>query len=219
MKIFNMTLLSLLLALTSINSYAGKIYRFLDRDGVSTMSKSLPPYAAQRGYDVLDDSSLRLIERVYTRTDLIKIQKEQKRVEDIKQKKRQKIEAVRIKKAEQRAKDRNLIARYPTEQVFLKSRNADLHYRQSEIEDIKIALAKHKQRLLELQTVAAESEINGEVLSESLKKHLENTQKAIQDSIQSIDKAIKAKAQIAAKHETDLTRLKELLSVKDKTLN
>jgi hypothetical protein len=63
------------------------------------MSTSLPPYAAQRGYDVLDDSSLRLIERVYTRTDLIKIQKQQKRLKDIKQTRRQKIKAVRVKKA------------------------------------------------------------------------------------------------------------------------
>jgi len=181
------------------------------------MSKSLPPYADQRGYDVLEDSSLRLMERVYTRTDLIKIQKQQKPLKDIKQKRRQKIEAVRVKKAGQRAKDRNVIARKSTEQVFLKSRNAEHQYRQSEIEDIRIALAKYKQRLLELQTVTAESEIDEVALSASLKNNLENTQKAIQDSLLSADKATKFKTQIAAEYATDLTRLRELLSVKDNT--
>lgn len=219
MKIFNVFLLSLVLALTSINAYAGKIYRFLNKDGVSTMSKSLPPYAAQKGYDILDDTSLRLIERVYTRSDLIKIKKEQKRIEDIKQKKRQKIEAARIKKAEQRARDRNLLARYPTEQVFLKSRDSDLQYRKNELEDLRVALAKHKQRRIELQTVAAEAEINGETLSPSLQKHLIDTQEAIQASERSIDKTITSNARYEKEHKANLIRLRELLSKKSKPSN
>lgn len=101
--------------------------------------------------------------------------------------------------------------------MVVKSRNAELQYRQSEIEDIRIALAKNKQRLLELKTVTAESETDGVALSASLKKHLENTQKAIQDSLLSVDKAIKFKTQIAAEYATDLTRLQELLRGKDNT--
>jgi hypothetical protein len=202
----------LLSMLFSLTCYAGKIYRFIDRDGVSTMSKSLPPYAAQRGYDILDDTSLRLIERVYTREDLIKIQEEKKRVEAIENKKREKIEQERIKRAEKRAQDRNLLSRFPTEQVFMKSRDADLQYRQGELDDLKALLAKYQQRLVELQTVAAETEINGEALSPSLKNKLAEVQSSIKDTKQSIEQTIESNQQAIKSHEADLKRLRELLN-------
>ena len=56
--------LGLFLTLTSLASQAGQVYRFKDDSGVKTMSKTLPPYAAQQGYEILDDTSLRVIEKV-----------------------------------------------------------------------------------------------------------------------------------------------------------
>ncbi len=211
MKLLNLTLV-IILSMTSISASAGRIYRFLDKEGISTMSKILPPYAAQQGYDILDDSSLRLIERVYTQADLIKIQEEKKRLEDAEEKKRSKIEAKRIKEAEQRARDRNLLARYPTDQVLIKSRDADLKYRQSEINDFEIVLSKNKQRLVELQTIAAEAEINGEALSPSLQRNLSDTENEIEKTKQAIEEAIANNAVAAKEYEADLIRLRELLS-------
>ena len=56
--------LSLFLTLTSLASHAGQVYRFKDDSGVKTMTKTLLPYAAQQGYEILDDTSLRVIEKV-----------------------------------------------------------------------------------------------------------------------------------------------------------
>ena len=214
MKLFNLSLV-IILSMASINANAGKIYRFIDKDGTSTMSKILPPYAAQQGYDILDDTSLRLIERVYTQKDLIKIQAEKKRVEQAEEKERSKIEANRIKKAEQRARDRNLLARYPTEQVFIKSRDADLNYQQSEIDDLKTALSKNKHRLVELQTIAAEAEINGETIRASIEKNLTLTENAITKIKQTITESIDDKAAATKSYEKDLTRLRQLLNRKN----
>ncbi len=86
------TLLSLLLII-SLPAEAGKIYRYTDNNGVSTLSKSLPPYAAQKGYDILDETSLRLIERVHTREELIQIQQKQDIKDQIKEQEQQRIEA------------------------------------------------------------------------------------------------------------------------------
>jgi len=51
-------LVTLLLLSLTMPAMAGKLYRFPDKNGISTISRSLPPSAAQGGYDILDDKSL-----------------------------------------------------------------------------------------------------------------------------------------------------------------
>jgi hypothetical protein len=214
MKVINLFVLLLLLVTTCINAYAGKIYRFVDKDGTSTMSKSLPPYAAQGGYDILDDTSLRLIERVYTQEELIKVQQQKKHIEAIKQKKQQKIDDERALRIAQRTKDRTLLARYPTEQVFIKSRDANLRYRQNQVDELNSALEEYQRRLVELQTVAAETEINGETLSPSLQKHLEENEAGIKESKRLIAETIGSNKLAEKQYKSDLTRLRQLLTPK-----
>ncbi|MCB2425794.1 DUF4124 domain-containing protein, partial [Methylophaga pinxianii] len=43
---------------------AAQLYRFTDENGIPTLSKTLPPEVAQQGYDILDEKSMRVIERV-----------------------------------------------------------------------------------------------------------------------------------------------------------
>lgn len=52
------------LCLVSGSIFAGQLFRFNDESGTPTLSKTLPPEAAQQGYDILDDKTMRLIERV-----------------------------------------------------------------------------------------------------------------------------------------------------------
>ena len=181
MKIITL-LLSLLLLSTSMSSYAGKIYRFTDTNGVSTLSKTLPTYAAQKGYDILDDKSLRLIERVYTREELIEVQKQQAIIDQANQEVQRRQNAEKQRHLEQRINDRNLLARYPSIAVFTKSRDADLAYRQGQMSDVSDQLKNNKQKLVSLQMQAAEQEISGEEVSANLNKRLTATQKEIENN-------------------------------------
>jgi len=209
------TLLSLLLLLTSIPSQAGRIYRFTDNNGVSTLSKILPPYAAQKGYDILDDKSLRLIERIYTREELIKIQEKQAII-DLKNdaiQQRKKEERQRL--LEQRINDRNLLARYPSVAVFIKSRDADLTYRQAQVDDVSEQLKSNKRKLTNLQMQAAEQEISGEEVSKNLNLRLIATQKEIDHNKFYINRSMKDNQQVTQQYIEDLDRLKLLLGVEE----
>jgi hypothetical protein len=64
LNFYPVSILAVALSLVSLASYAGNIYRFHDENRVSTLSKTLPPYAAQQGYEILDDKSFLVIKRV-----------------------------------------------------------------------------------------------------------------------------------------------------------
>jgi len=204
-----------------MSSYAGKIYRFTDTNGVSTLSKTLPTYAAQKGYDILDDKSLRLIERVYTREELIEVQKQQAIIDQANQEVQRRQNAEKQRHLEQRINDRNLLARYPSIAVFTKSRDADLAYRQGQMSDVSDQLKNNKQKLVSLQMQAAEQEISGEEVSANLNKRLTATQKEIENNKLSIKRASIENRALATQYESDLDRLKLLLDIQtvDKTEN
>jgi len=207
------TLLSLLLLLTSMSSHAGKIYRFTDKGGVSTLSKTLPTYAAQRGYDILDDKSLRLIEHVYTREELIEIQRKQALIDQADKDKQQRIKEVKQRHLEQRSIDRNLLARYPSIAVFTKSRDDDLVYQQSQIDDVRDQIKSNKQKLVGLQRQAAKQEISADEVSQNLRNRLTATQKEIKHKKRYLKRTTKDRNKISTQYELDLERLKLLLEV------
>lgn len=208
------TLLSLLLII-SLPAEAGRIYRFTDDNGVSTLSKSLPPYAAQKGYDILDETSLRLIERVHSREESIKIQQEQAIRDKINSKKQQHEEAERQHRIDQRIRDKNLVSRYPSLEVFTKSRDNDLNYRQAQITDVNELLKSNKQRLVELQTKAAELELSGGEISETLEKQLSETQKEIDQNKAFIARVYEEKRRLTQQYTADFERLKQLLETEE----
>lgn len=219
MKNFNLILFAFVISAISVTSYAGKIYRFTDNEGISTLSKSLPPYAAQQGYDILDEKSLRLIRRVYTRKELNRIQKEQRIVEQKENKIRQRQQEEKQRRLEQRVNDESLLARYPTKTVFIKSRDDDLQYHQRQIDELKTSLADNKARLNSLQQTAAEVEINGEMVSTDLHKQLLRTEQEIQHKEKLIDQAISEKIKLSKQYKADLIHLSKLLHIIKKPLN
>jgi len=196
-----------------MQSHAGRIYRFTDTNGVSTLSKTLPAYAAQKGYDILDDKSLRLIERIYTREEYSEIQKQQAIIEQENQEVQRRLDAEKQRLLEQRVNDRNLLARYPSIAVFTKSRDADITYRQGQIDDTDEQLQNNRKKLISLQMQAAEQEISGEKVSANLSKRLTATQKEIANNKQYIQRATEEQRQLATQYELDLERLKFLLDI------
>lgn len=203
--------LTFLLSVISLPSHAGNIYRFLDKNGVSTLSKVLPPYAAQQGYDILDDKSFRLIERVKKVEELIESQKEEARLA--------KIEASLAKIEEDKEKsrlerfihDRSLLDRYPDDRVMLRARDADLTFINKQIDDV----AQHKvlsiQKLHNLQQSAAEEELAGKTVSSEINKQLDNARKNIENDQLQIERLYSEYNKTVAQYDTDLARIRELL--------
>jgi len=216
MKIINLILFTFILSTISTVSSADRIYRFNDKDGISTLSKSLPPYAAQQGYDILDSKSLRLIKRVYTRKELNRIQKKQQFAQQKENAKRQQEEKEKQRLIEQGISDRNLLARYPTENVFIKSRDEDIQYHQRQIDSLKISLNDNRKRLISLQAKAAEAEINGDTVSDDLHTKLLSTEQQIQHNKQLLDQAISEKIKVTKQYEADYTHLQKLLHLPEK---
>jgi hypothetical protein len=190
----------------SFPSHAGKIYRFLDQNGVSTLSKVLPPYAAQQGYDILDDKSFRLIERVMTLEESSKINAEQARLAKIKEDNDQ-------RRLERLINDRSLLDRYPDDRVMIKARDTDLAFIQKQITDVKEHQEANRNKLHSLQQNAAEAELAGQTVSSGLEKNLAAARKDIDNDQLHFERLQAEHTLTAAQYDVDLTRLRELLNI------
>ncbi|RKZ97640.1 MAG: DUF4124 domain-containing protein [Gammaproteobacteria bacterium] len=214
--------IALLLSIISLPIYPGQLYRYLDSDGVLTISKRLPPYAAQKGYDILDEKSLHLIDRVAPALTAKQIstlehqlaeQKEANRLAEIAAKE----ELDRNKK--QYIYDQNLIARYQSEQDLIEARDVDLSYRKTQIEETTKKLSQNKKNLYQLQQQAAERELSGRALSANLNKRLTATQNSILNNETDLERLKMEVKQLTIQYEADLVRLKQLLSVNKNSID
>jgi chromosome segregation ATPase len=201
-------ILVLLLTISSLPAYAGKIYRFKDKNGVSTLSKVLPPYAAQQGYDILDDKSFRIIERVMTLEESSKINAEEARIAKIKEEEDQ-------LKLERLINDRSLLDRYPDDRVMIKARDADLAFIQKQITDVKDHQEANQNKLHNLQQNAAEAELAGQTVSAGLEKNLAAARNEIENDQLHIKRLQAEYTLTAAQYDIDLARLRELLNIPD----
>jgi vacuolar-type H+-ATPase subunit I/STV1 len=197
--------------------FAGTIYRFEDQNGVITMSKSLPPYAAQKGYDVLNDKSLRLIKRVdpaltpeqiAEKEKQLAIQQEQERLAA------QEVEQKREQRRQQQIADQTLLASYQSAQDLISARDTDLSYRQTQLEKAKQHLESSKVKLQQAQQDAAEQELSGKTISVNMNKRLTAAQQEIDNAQQNIARLEQEIEQLNKQYESDLERLKLLLSQK-----
>ena len=211
------TCLGLFFALTNLSSYAGQVYSFKDRNGVKTMSKTLPPYAAQRGYEILDDISLRVIEKVApapTKDEIaeydrqLAAEKEQKRLAEI--------EAKNEKERRRQAMlyDANLKASYRTEDELLKKRETELLYFQNQIEKTELNLKRNKDKLHQFQQQAANIELSGRVVTGNLKKRLVATEQEIKNNHTQLERLSTENKASIEQYDQDLVRLRELLTKK-----
>ena len=194
-------------------SYAGKIYRFLDENGVSTISKRLPPYAAQQGYDILDEKSLRLIEHVLTRSELVEQTKAEQLILQAKQQEQEQRALEKQRQKEQNIIDQNLLDRYPSDQDIIKARDADLAYIDKQIADTIVQKEYNQEKLHRLQQDAAKQELAGQTVSSNLTQRIQATQKEINNNQLHIDTLKNDKMINNKQFEHDLIRLRELQGV------
>ena len=208
------SLLALVLMLLSLPSYAGNIYRFTDENGVSTLSKTLPPYAAQQGYEILDDKTLRVIERVLTRTETIEQQRTEQVIAHSKQEQLEQQEQMKRLEIERRTVDQNLLEVYPSIQDLIKARDEQLADINKQIEAT-LAQQKHnQQKLHKLQQTAADQELSGQAISSNLNQLIEATQKSVADNQLHLERLHNDNITSSKQYEHDLVRLRELQSIR-----
>ena len=214
----NILLISLVLSTLSLSINAGQLYRFQNDDGVSTISHDMPASAAQKGYDILDDKSLRLIKRVPPALTPEQIAEEKRQISAEKEAQRLAIIAAKEEQKQQQQLaiyDQNLLANYLTEQDLIDRRDSDLTYHQTQIEKATQHLEKSKQNSISLQQQAAEQELAGQELGVKLNKRLQANAEEINNNQAEIERLNLEVLQLTKQYETDLDRLQQLLS-KDK---
>ncbi|HEC59809.1 hypothetical protein LCGC14_1651960 [marine sediment metagenome] len=208
------SLLALAFMLPSLSSYAGNIYHFIDQNGVSTLSKTLPPYAAQQGYEILDDKTLRVIERVLNRTETIEQLQAEQAIEQSNQLKQAQQEELKRIEIEQRKVDQNLLEVYPSVQDLIKARDEQLAAINKQVEDT-IAQQKYLKNILHKQQQrAADQELSGQTISDDLNQQIKSTQKDIAENKLRLESLQVDSTISSEQYEHDLIRLRELQRIR-----
>jgi hypothetical protein len=193
---------------------AGKLYRFPDENGIPTISRSLPPSAAQKGYDILDDQSLRLIERIapaLTNEQIAELEQQRQHEEEMQR------QAIIIQQQQEKEKkrqfinDQNLLASYRSEDALIKERDELLNHRQMKLTETSKKQVPLKQKLVNLQQLAAEQELSGRGITPNLTKQLNTSQQEIQNNITAISQLKEEIKKLTEQYAADQTRLRELL--------
>lgn len=198
---------------------ANQLYRFTDENGIPTLSKTLPPEVAQQGYDILDEKSMRVIERVPPAPTEAEIAEReiQKKLEFEQQKQAE--QAARIE-AEKRRKqaiyDHNLLSAYQSEEDLLNERNKDVQYREKRIDVLKKKRKVLQQRLQQVQQQAADHELSGIGLSANLQSRLQAAQQELDNNQSSIQQLQTEIDTFNMQYELDRQRLGELLGTTTK---
>jgi len=204
-----------LLISLSLSAYAGHVFRFQDSHGVITMSKTLPPYAAQKGYEILDDTSLRVIEKVapaLTKAEIDEYTRQQTALKE--QQRLAEIEAQNERERQRQAVlyDNNLRASYRSEADLLKKRETELLYFQNQIDKTQAYLNRNNDKLREFQQQAADIELSGHAVSGNLKKRLIATEQEINNNQIELKRLTDENEATHQRYDNALIRLKQLLN-------
>ncbi|MTI64142.1 DUF4124 domain-containing protein [Methylophaga sp.] len=195
---------------------AGQLYRYPDENGVLTLSRSLPPEAAQKGYDIIDDKTMRLIERVSpapTEDEIEALKAEQAR--EAERQRQQALEARQDEEARQKQYqyDRTLLLTYSTEADLIAARDRDIGYRQEQIDLLSAKLPKLQQRLETVQKEAAERELSGGKITTNMQKRLDAAQEEIRVRKQAMEKYQAEIEKLRVQYQQDLERFRRLRGI------
>lgn len=213
MRLYGTCLLSLLFSSTLL--HAGNLYRFTDENGTVTLSKTLPAEYAQKGYHILDDRTMRVIERVpRALTEEEIAEHEAKAAAEAEQARLAELEAEKAEKArqEQRVKDKRLLLTYPTEADLKAAHENEINFRQEQIDFYESKLPQLQEKLEAVQKEAAERELSGGKLTDNMKKRLTAANQEIDLRHAAIAKYKAEIESLNQQYESDLKRLQALLN-------
>lgn len=204
--------LVLLFAFTA-TSQAAQLYRFTNEEGVQTLSHSLPPDAAQNGYDILDDKTMRLIERVPPALSAEEIADlEAKEAEEAERQRQADLAAKEAEKQRQKQAldDQTLLISYSSEADIIAARDRDINYRKEQIALLSAKLPQLRESLKKVQKDAAERELSGGTVTTNMQKRLNAAQEEIAVREQAIEIYEAEIEELNAKYNADIERFRVL---------
>lgn len=151
----------------SLPAMAGQIYRYATPNGGTVVSRTLPPEISQKGYDILNDKTMRLIRRVkpaLTDEQLAALEEEKKQQAIIEEEKKRQVA--------QRIEDRRMMANYHSVENLERDRDDELSKRREELAASQEKQAEISDNLYRSQEMAANQELAGQPLSKSLTENL-----------------------------------------------
>lgn len=201
----------------SLSVSAGQLYRFPDENGVMTLSTSLPSSASQKGYDIIDSETMRLIERVpaaLTKQELLEQAAKQKVEEEARLQAEEQAKQAEEARQAQQTYDKTLLITYRSEADLIRARDSDIAYRQEQIKMHEQKLPDLKQYLYQLQNEAAQRELSGAKITANMQKRLDAAKEEIQVRKQAITELKAEITELETKYQHDLERLTYLLKRK-----
>jgi chromosome segregation ATPase len=192
---------AILFALLTQIAFAANLYRYINEQGVQSIGTSLPAAAAQRGYDVLDAQTMRLIERVAPALT-------EEQIEQLEQQEREQ-KLVEEKRKKQAIYDQRLLSLYQSVQDIENAKQRDVNAKQITLEQTQESLVELTAQKAKLERRAAEDELSGGITPKTQKAINKNTQ-LITDTKQIIASLQAQIAKLTADYEAAAVRLKEL---------
>lgn len=210
-------LASMLILLPVMNQplQAEQLYRFDNKDGIPTLSKTLPPWAVRQGYDILDENSMRLLESVPpepTAEMREKIRQQQASEAQAAREADKQAQQSERQRLQQQRRDQTLLLTYENEVALIAARDNDLAYRQQALADLQSNQDDLRKRLFSLQTEAADNELKGQPISEQLQNKLANARQQLMFNRNRVSTLRVQLEHLKSEYQADLERYREIQS-------
>lgn len=192
---------AILFALLTQAVAAANLYRYINEQGVQSIGTSLPASAAQRGYDILDAQTMRLVERVAPALTAEQIEQLER------QEREQKLAEEQLKK--QAVYDQRLLSLYQSVQDIEDAKQRDVNAKQITLEQTQESLVELTAKKAKLEQRAAEDELSGGITPKTQKAITKNTQ-LITETKQIIASLQTQIAELTAHYEAAVVRFNEL---------
>ncbi len=178
---------------------AAKLYKWVDDNGVTHYSETIPPEYANKNRSELSTSGRVVKKEILT--------PEQRRArEEAEAGKRAEEEAAR----ELKRRDKALLNTYSSVEEIDLARERTIQQVQSRINSISSQIKRATDELNALKTEAVSNTSAGRAVPPSLKEDLEETQTRLTKLQQELEQAKTEKSGVEARYEADKTRYKEL---------
>jgi hypothetical protein len=185
-----------------------ELYRYLNEDGVTVLSHSIPPNLAKNGYAIIgeDGSTIRVVQRQLTDAEVEQKERDEKARKDE--------ELAGVARAHH---DAELMKLYASPRDVEEARNRKLQSLQNLIEQTKGNLERLKLQKQRLETQAADREREGQPPSPDILDNLAILETQINEKEREIVARKAEQQRVDDQFEMDLERVKLLYGIPDKS--
>lgn len=191
----------LLAALLAVPAGAEELFRYKNAEGNTVVNWQIPPEAATRGYEVINEHGvvLRVVPPVLTEEERANLNSEEL------------AERERVEQAEiRRKRDMSLLLRYSSVEDIEAARDRSLRELKVRLSILNSNKRTQRQRVENHQARIAEAERAGREPSESDLEAIESLKREIANTERSIEDRKAEVARVNARYQSDIDRFREL---------